>query len=174
MDDRDQQGLIQHNETDTQHEEIESTPAPIQDIEMFVQLRDVVRSHYLWRWETSAKDTKSYIKDLGSQIMHDPQFRMVGDVEVNEHVFEITLWLEETMAYSLASVDIMVLDALQIDFSRGAIMARELTNLGLEYHLLTFGEGRAQQFRINIIGPRMQQIRDLGTLVAPTVDTFSA
>ena len=78
------------------------------------------------------------------------------------------------MAFSLASVDIMTLDALQIDFSRCAVMARELTNLGLEYHLLTFGEGRAQQFRINIIGPRMQQIRDLGTLVAPAVDTFSA
>lgn len=174
MDDRDPRGIMQHDDTEAQHEEIDSTLAPIQDIEMFANLRDVVRSHYLWKWEASSKDAKVYIKDLVSQISHDPQFRMVGDVEVKEHVFEITLWLEETMAYSLASVDIMMMDALQIDFSRGAIMARELTNLGLEYHLLTFGEGRAQQFRINIIGPRMQQIRDLGTLVAPTVDTFSA
>lgn len=174
MDDLDQQELMQHDETESQHDEIESTLAPIQDIEMFAELRNVVRNHYLWKWEPKARNTKAYIKELTTQVRHDPQFRLVGDVEVLEHVFEITLWLEETMAYSLASVDIMVLDALQIDFSRGAIMARELTNLGLEYHLLTFGEGRAQQFRINIIGPRMQQIRDLGTLVAPSVDTFSA
>lgn len=174
MDDRDQQELMQHNDTDTQHDDVSSGPAPIQDIEMFVQLRDVVRSHYLWKWEPTARETKAYIKELVTQVTHDPQFRLVGDIEVEDHVFEITLWLEETMAYSLASVDILTLDALQIDFSRCAVMARELTNLGLEYHLLTFGDGRAQQFRINIIGPRMQQIRDLGTLVAPSVDTFSA
>ncbi len=174
MDDRDQQELMQHNETEAQHDELEPTPAPIQDIEMFSNLRDVVRSHYLWKWEPTDKDSRAYIKELTTQVMHDPQFRLVGDIEVVEHVFEITLWLEETMAFSLASVDIMVLDALQIDFSRCAVMARELTNLGLEYHLLTFGEGRAQQFRINIVGPRMQQIRDLGTLVTPAVDTFSA
>ncbi len=174
MDDRDQQELIEHNENETQAEELDSAPAPIQDIEMFANLRDVVRSHYLWKWDATAKDTKAYVKELTTDIGHDPQFRLVGDVEVEEHIFQVTLWLEETMAFSLASVDIMVLDALKIDFSRGAVMARELTNLGLEYHLLTFGEGRAQQFRINIIGPRMQQIRDLGTLVAPAVDTFSA
>lgn len=174
MDDRDTQELIQHTDPDSQHEEIEASPAPIQDIEMFANLRDVVRSHYLWRWEATSKDTMVYVKDLTAQVSHDPQFRLVGDIEVDEHVFDITLWLEETMAFSLASVDIMVLDALQIDFSRGAVMARELTTLGLEYHLLTFGDGRAQQFRINIIGPRMQQIRDLGTLVAPAVDSFSA
>lgn len=174
MDDLDQQELMQHSDTDSQHDEVDTTPVPIQDIEMFTQLRDVVRSHYLWKWEPGARDTKAYVKELKSQIQHDPQFRLVGDIEVDEHVFEITLWLEETMAFSLASVDIMTLDALQIDFSRCAVLARELTNLGLEYHLLTFGEGRAQQFRINIIGPRMQQIRDLGTLVAPAVDTFSA
>ena len=163
MDDRDQQELIEHNENETQAEELDSAPAPIQDIEMFANLRDVVRSHYLWKWDATAKDTKAYVKELTTDIGHDPQFRLVGDVEVEEHIFQVTLWLEETMAFSLASVDIMVLDALKIDFSRGAVMARELTNLGLEYHLLTFGEGRAQQFRINIIGPRMQQIRDLGT-----------
>lgn len=174
MDDREQQELIEHSDSETQHEEIDTSSVPVQDIEVFVKLRDVVRSHYLWKWERSAKVTASYIKDLKSQIAHDPQFRLVGDVEVDEHVFNITLWLEETMAFSLASVDMMMLDALQIDFSRGAILARELTQLGLEYHLLTFGEGCAQQFNINIIGPRMQQIRDLGTLVAPSVDTFSA
>lgn len=161
-------------DTETLGEEIEATPVPIQDFEMFLQLRDVVRDHYLWQWDESAKPTLGFIKELKRQIQHDPQFRLVGDIEVDESVFEITLWLEETLAYSLASVDIMMLDTLQIDFSRGAILARELTKLGLEYHLLTFGEGRAQQLHINVIGPRMQQIRDLGTLVAPSVDTFSA
>lgn len=174
MDDRDQQELMQHTDTETQHDDAETGPAPIQDIEMFGQLRDVVRNHYLWKWDPAAKETRAYLKELATQISHDHQFRLVGDITVVDHVFEITLWLEETMAFSLASVDILTLDALQIDFSRCAVMARELTNLGLEYHLLTFGEGRAQQFRINIIGPRMQQIRDLGTLVAPSVDTFSA
>lgn len=174
MDDRDQHEMMQHNETETVPEDTEPAPLPVQDIEVFANLRDVVRSHYLWKWDETARDTRSRIKELTSQIAHDPQFRLVGEVEVDEHIFEITLWLEETMAYSLASVDIMVLDALQIDFSRCAILARELTQLGLEYHLLTFGEGRAQQFHINVIGPRMQQIRDLGTLVAPSVDTFSA
>lgn len=174
MDDRDQHELIPHNETESHTEDPDIAPVPVQDIEVFTQLRDVVRSHYLWKWEDSAKETRLYIKELTRQISHDPQFRLVGDVYIEEHVFEITLWLEETMAFSLASVDIMMLDALQIDFSRCAVLARELTQLGLEYHLLTFGEGRAQQYHINIIGPRMQQIRDLGTLVAPSVDSFSA
>lgn len=174
MNDRDHQEVMSHSDTEPQHEEIESAPAPILDMEVFVNLRDVVRSHYLWKWEESAKATRSVMKELTRQITHDPQFRLVGDIEVTDHVFEITLWLEETMAFSLASVDIMMLDALQIDFSRCAVLARELTQLGLEYHLVTFGEGRAQQFHINIIGPRMQQIRDLGTLVAPAVDTYSA
>lgn len=174
MEDRDQQELMQHNETETQPEEMQAPPIPVQDMEVFADLRDVVRSHYLWKWDEAARDTTAYIKELTRQIQHDPQFRLVGEIEADEHIFEITLWLEETMAYSLASVDIMMLDALQIDFGRCAILARELTRFGLEYHLLTFGEGRAQQFHINIIGPRMQQIRDLGTLVAPSVDSFSA
>lgn len=174
MDDRDQQELMPLDDTEHLADEPDPAPVPVQDLEVFANLRDVVRSHYLWKWEDSAKETRARIKEIADQVAHDPQFRLVGDVEVNDHVFDITLWLEETMAFSLASVDIMMLDALQIDFSRCAILARELTQLGLEYHLLTFGDGRAQQFHINIIGPRMQQIRDLGTLVAPSIDTFSA
>lgn len=174
MNDRDQQEVMSQADAEPQHEDLEATSTPILDMEMFANLRDVVRSHYLWKWDDSAKTTKGVVEELSNQILHDPQFRLVGDIEVVDHVFEITLWLEETMAFSLASVDIMMLDALQIDFSRCAILARDLTRLGLEYHLITFGEGRAQQFRINIIGPRMQQIRDLGTLVAPAVDTYSA
>lgn len=174
MEDRDQQEMISVPEPEPQYEESEQAPSPILDIEMFVKLRDVVRSQYLWQWEESAKETQAFVKELSRQVAHDPQFRLVGDIEVVDHVFDITIWLEETMAYSLSGVDIMMLDALKIDFGRCAILARELTRLGLEYHLLTFGEGRAQQFRVNVIGPRMQQIRDLGTLVAPAVDTFSA
>lgn len=174
MNDRDQQELMSQADSDPQPEEVEAAPAPILDMEVFANLRDVVRSHYLWQWDASAKPTKIVVKDITRQISHDPQFRLVGDIEVIDNVFEVTLWLEETMAFSLASVDIMMLDALQIDFGRCAILARELTQLGLEYHLVTFGEGRAQQFHINIIGPRMQQIRDLGTLVAPAIDTYSA
>lgn len=174
MDDRDQQELIPQTDTETQPEEVENALTPILDIEVFAKLRDVVRSHYLWQWDPATKTTKHVVKDLARGIFHDPQFRLVGEIEVEDGVFEITLWLEETMAYSLASVDIMMLDALQIDFSRGAIMARELTRIGLEYHIVTYGDGRAQQFRINIIGPRMQQIRDLGTLVVTSTDAYSA
>lgn len=174
MEDRDQTELNLQAESDSAGEAVIEEPTPVLDMEMFAKLRDVVRSHYLWQWDDADKPTEELIKNLTTEIRHDPHFRLVGDIDLDESVFEVTLWLEESMAYSLASVDLMMLDALQIDFSRCAILARELTKHGLEYHLLTFGEGRAQQFRINIIGPRMQQIRDLGTLVAPTMDTFSA
>jgi hypothetical protein len=174
MNDRDQREGNSQPGPESHHDELEGTRAPIQDMEMFSALRDVIRAHYLWQWSESTRGTKTFVKGLTRQISHDPQFRLVGDIEVVDHILEVTLWLEETMAFSLASVDIMMLDAMQIDFRRGAVLARELTRLGLEYHLITFGDGKAQQFRINIVGPRMQQIRDLGTLVAPAVDTFSA
>lgn len=174
MDDRDQTEMMPQNENESVAETPVEGPAPILDMEVFANLRDVVRSHYLWQWESGEDSTRAMIKEITTEIRHDPHFHLVGDVEVDASVFEITLWLEETMAFSLASVDMMMLDALQINFSRCAILARELTRLGLEYHLITFGEGRAQQYRINVIGPRMQQIRDLGTLVAPTENTFSA
>lgn len=174
MDDREIQNQSTQPETDSQQEPIAEQPSPVQDMEVFTQLRDVVRTHYLWRWSDEDEDTLDAIRELAHQIAHDPQFRLVGEIEVDDDTFEITLWMEETMAYSLASVDIAVMDALQIDFGRCAILARELTRIGLEYHLLTFGDGRAQQFRINIVGPRMQQIRNLGTLVAGAVDSYSA
>lgn len=174
MNDREEPEVITEPEIEHQPEAAAETPTPILDMDVFEQLRDVVRSHYLWRWEESAKPTRGMIKDLTNRIAHDSQFHLVGDIEVDDHTFEITLWLEESLAFTLSSVDVMMLDALQIDFSRCMIMARELSKNGLEYHLVTFGEGKAQQLHINVIGPRMQQIRDLGTLVAQSQESFSA
>lgn len=147
---------------------------PVLDLDVFLQIRDVVRSHYLWKWEEADEATQDVIAEIPVLLHDDPRFRLVGDVEVADDVFEVTLWLQDQMAYSLAAVDVTMLDALQIDLGRGTVLARELTRLGLEYHLITFGEGRARQFRINIIGPRMQQIRDLGRLVVSSMDTYSA
>jgi len=174
MNDRDQAEVMSQQEPETMTEPTAERPAPIMDMDVFAQLRDVVKNHYLWQCDSEDEPTRAVIKDITNEIHHDPHFRLVGEIEVNASVFEITLWLEESMAFSLASVDMMTLDALHIDFSRCAILARELTRYGLEYHLVTFGDGRAQEFHINIIGPRMQQIRDLGTLVAPADNAFSA
>lgn len=174
MNDRDQTEDIVEIDSESVVDEQVETIAPVLDMDVFVQLRDVVRANYLWQWDERSGPTTGVIEELTKRVARDSHFRLVGDVEVDEDIFEITLWLEDTKTFTLASVDILMLDSLQIDFSRCAIMARELTRLGLEYHLLTFGEDRAQQFHINIIGPRMQQIRDLGTLVAPAKQTFSA
>lgn len=174
MNDREEPEVISETEIEHQQEAVADSPTPILDMDVFVQLRDVVRSNYLWRWEESAKPTQTMIKDLTNRIAHDSQFHLVGDIEIEDHTFEITLWLEDSLAFTLATVDVMMLDAMQIDFSRCMIMARELTKNGLEYHLVIFGEGQAQQLQINVIGPRMQQIRDLGTLVAQSQESFSA
>jgi hypothetical protein len=147
---------------------------PVLDLDVFLQIRDVIRSHYLWQWEESDVATQDVIAEIPVLLHDDPRFRLVGYVEVEDHVFEVTLWLQDQMTYSLAAVDVTMLDALQIDLGKGTVIARELTRIGLEYHLITFGEGRARQFRINVIGPRMQQIRDLGPLVVSTFDTYSA
>lgn len=147
---------------------------PVLDMDVFLQIRDVIRNHYLWKWEHGAQDTEDVIAGIPVLLYDDPRFRLVGDVELENHVFEVTLWLQDPMAFSLAAVDVTMLDALQIDLGKGTVLARELTRLGLEYHLITFGEGRARQFQINVIGPRMQQIRDLGRLVVSVVDAYSA
>lgn len=172
MNDRDQSDLPAN--TEASEPDPGSSPSPVLDMDVFAQLRDVVRTHYMWKWETDAKPTKQVVKMLTQQINHDPQFRLVGDVDVEDDIFQITLWLEHPLAFSLSDVDVLMLDTLEIDLGRCTIIARELTKLGLEYHLITFGEGRAQQFRVNVMGPRMQQIRDLGTLVTTSLDDFSA
>jgi hypothetical protein len=147
---------------------------PVLDLDVFLQIRDVIRSHYLWQWEEGDEATQDVMAEIPVLLHDDPRFRLVGDIEVEDHVFEVTLWLQDQMTYSLAAVDVTMLDALQIDLGKGTVLARELTRIGLEYHLITFGEGRARQFHINVIGPRMQQIRDLGRLVVSTIDTYSA
>lgn len=162
-------------ENTAKHEQGDSVLAgPVLDLDVFLQIRDVIRSHYLWQWQEDDEATQDVIAEIPVLLHDDPRFRLVGDVEVEDHVFEVTLWLQDQMAYSLAAVDVTMLDALQIDLGKGTVLARELTRLGLEYHLITFGEGCARQFRINVIGPRMQQIRDLGRLVVSTMDTYSA
>lgn len=144
------------------------------DMDVFTQMRDVVRNHYLWKWDESAVETREAQMELPQLIELDPRFRLVGDVELVNDVFEVTLWLQDSAAFSVGAVDMMVLDVLSIDLGKGTVIARELTKLGIEYHLITFGEGRARQYLINVIGPRMQQIRDLGRLVVQTLDTYSA
>lgn len=148
--------------------------APMMDMDVFNQMRDVVRNHYLWKWDESAVETREAQMELPQLIELDPRFRLVGDVELVNDVFEVTLWLQDSAAFSVGAVDMMVLDVLSIDLGKGTVIARELTKLGIEYHLITFGEGRARQYLINVIGPRMQQIRDLGRLVVQTLDTYSA
>lgn len=147
---------------------------PMMDLDVFTQMRDVVRNHYLWKWDESTEETRDATMEIPSMIELDPRFRLVGDVEVVDDIFEVTLWLQDSAAFSVAAVDMMVLDVLSIDLGKGTVIARELTRLGLEYHIITFGEGRARQYLINVIGPRMQQIRDLGRLVVPTFDSYSA
>ena len=151
-----------------------SLEAPMMDMDVFNQMRDVVRNHYLWKWDESAVETREAQMELPQLIELDPRFRLVGDVELVNDVFEVTLWLQDSAAFSVGAVDMMVLDVLSIDLGKGTVIARELTKLGIEYHLITFGEGRARQYLINVIGPRMQQIRDLGRLVVQTLDTYSA
>lgn len=151
-----------------------ASEAPMMDMDVFNQMRDVVRNHYLWKWDESAVETREAQMELPQLIELDPRFRLVGDVELVNDVFEVTLWLQDSAAFSVGAVDMMVLDVLSIDLGKGTVIARELTKLGIEYHLITFGEGRARQYLINVIGPRMQQIRDLGRLVVQTLDTYSA
>lgn len=172
MKDREQPEIIEQIETD--HMDDETPTAPMMDMDVFNQMRDVVRNHYLWKWDESASETRDAQMDIPAMIELDPRFRLVGEVEVVDDVFQVTLWLQDSAAFSVGAVDMMVLDALSIDLGKGTLIARELTRLGLEYHLITFGEGRARQFLINVIGPRMQQIRDLGRLVVPTFDSYSA
>lgn len=173
MKDREQSGT--DTSTDAgQSVEVPTQDRPVLDIDIFLQIRDVVRNHYLWKWEYGAEDTRDVIAGIPVLLHDDPRFRLVGDVELENDVFEVTLWLQDPMAFSLAAVDVTMLDALQIDLGKGTVLARELTRLGLEYHLITFGEGRARQFQINVIGPRMQQIRDLGRLVVSVFDSYSA
>ncbi len=147
---------------------------PVLDLDVFLQIRDVVRSHYLWQWNEDDEATQELIAGIPVLLHEDSRFRLVGDVEVEDNVFEVTLWLQDQTIYSLATVDVTMLDALHIDLGKGAVLARELTRIGLEYHLIVFGEGRARQFHINVVGPRMQQIRDLGRLVVSSMDTYSA
>lgn len=172
MKDREQPEIIEQVEQELPAEEV--TTAPMLDMDVFTQLRDVVRDHYLWKWDEAATDTQEAQVEILELIEHDPRFRLVGEVEVEEDIFQVTLWLQDTAAFSIGAVDMNVLDALSIDLGKGTVISRELTRLGLEYHLITFGEGRARQFLINVIGPRMQQIRDLGRLVVPTLNAYSA
>lgn len=172
MKDSEQPEITEQDHTD---QAIETTPeAPMMDMDVFTQMRDVVRNNYLWQWDESATETRQATAEIPSMIELDPRFRLVGEVEVIDDIFEVTLWLQDSAAFSVGAVDMMVLDVLSIDLGKGTVIARELTRLGLEYHIITFGEGRARQYLINVIGPRMQQIRDLGRLVVQTFDTYSA
>ena len=156
--------------TNDQGDDAAALARPVLDLDVFLQIRDVIRNHYLWQWDESDQATQDVIAEIPVFLHDDPRFRLVGDVEVEDHVFEVTLWLQDPMTYSLAAVDVTMLDALQVDLGKGTVLARELTRLGLEYHLITFGEGRARQYHINVIGPRMQEVRDPGRLGVLTDD----
>lgn len=152
----------------------EPTPTPLNDVEFFERMRDMVRTEYLWQWDAEAEDAKTVIKAIQRSLKTSGGFRLVGDIEVEENLFDFRIWLEEPLAFTLGDVDVMLLEALALDLGRGTLFVREMTRTGLVYHILSFGEGRARQLQINVIGPRMQQIRDLGTLTVSAVDTFSA
>ncbi|MCO5219846.1 MAG: hypothetical protein M9909_13565 [Thermomicrobiales bacterium] len=147
---------------------------PTDDMAFFHTLREVVRTEHLWQWEAGADDTKSVLKALPQGVKNASGFRVVGDATLEDHVFDLTLWLEDQHVFRLADIDVMLLDALSLDLGRGTLLVRELTRQGLMYHILVFGEARARELRVNVIGPRMQHIRDLGTLVVSSVDSFSA
>ena len=174
MKDREPTDMTTPAESEQTIESSTAPTSPVLDMEVFLQIRDIVRAHYLWKWDAEADETREAGSGILASLLDDPRFRLVGDVDVENDVFELTLWLQDSTVFSLAEVDVLVLDALQIDLARGTVIARELTRMGLEIHLITFGDGRAQQFLINVIGPRMQQIRDLGRLVVDAVDSFSA
>lgn len=152
----------------------ENLPVPLNDVEFFLRLRDLVRTEYLWKWDADAEDAKTIIKAIQRSLKSSGGFRLVGDIEVEDDLFDLRLWLEEPLAFTLGDVDVMLLEALALDLGRGTLFVREMTRTGLVYHILSFGEGRARQLQINVIGPRMQQIRDLGTLTVSSVDSFSA
>ena len=174
MKEREQSDMTTSADNEQAIESPAAPTAPVMDMDVFLQIRDVVRTHYLWKWDADADETQEAGSNILASLHDDPRFRLVGDVDVEDDIFEVTLWLQDSMVFSLAEVDVLVLDALQIDLARGTVIARELTRMGLEIHLITFGDGRARQFLINVIGPRMQQIRDLGRLVVAAVDSFSA
>lgn len=174
MNDSEQQKTQPEPEDDEPQEEAAILLSSHLEMDVFLLLRDVVRLHYLWQCDGTTKQTKERMKELGGQISLDHHFRLVGDIEVVDDVFEITLWLQDSLVFTIAEVDIVLLDTLQLDLGQGTLIARELTKQGLEYHIIAFGNGVARQYCINIMGPRMQQIRDLGTLVAPAIDRFSA
>ncbi len=174
MKDREQQDMNLPADNDQTTETTTAPAVPVLDMDVFLQIRDVVRNHYLWKWDADAEETEEAASIIPAYLHDDPRFRLVGDVDVEDDIFEVTLWLQDSMVFSLAEVDVMVLDALRIDLGTGTVIARELTRMGLEIHLITFGDGRAREYLINVIGPRMQQIRDLGRLVVRAVDSYSA
>lgn len=149
-------------------------PTPADDMAFFNRLRELIRSEHLWQWDDDTDDAKSVLKAIPKGVKSAGGFRVVGDATLEDHVFEVTLWLEDAHVFRLTDIDVMLLDALGLDLGRGTLMVRELTRQGLVYHILVFGEARARELRVSLIGPQMQQIRDLGTLVASSVESYSA
>lgn len=174
MKDRDKQENDLPSDNEQTVESMSAPAVPVLDLDVFQQIRDVIRSHYLWKWDADADETEEAASLIPAYLHQDPRFRLVGDVDVDNDIFEVTLWLQDSMVFSIAEVDVLVLDALRVDLGTGTVIARELTRMGLEIHLITFGDGRAREYLINVVGPRMQQIRDLGRLVVPAVDSYSA
>lgn len=151
-----------------------SDATPMDDMAFFHTLREAIRAEHLWQWEAGADDTKSVLKAIPQGVKNAGGFRVVGDATLEDHVFDLTLWLEDQHVFRLSDIDVMLLDALSLDLGRGTLFVRELTRQGLMYHILVFGEARARELQVNVIGPRMQHIRDLGTLVVSSLDSFSA
>lgn len=152
----------------------ESAATPLQDLEFYRRLRELVRSEFLWKWTDGESDTESLTKAIDHNIRSSGGFRLVGEIELEDDCFDLRLWMEAPLAYTLGDVDVILLEALALDLGRGTIFVRELTRTGLVYHILSYGEGRARELRVNVVGPRMQQIRDLGTLTVTAASTFSA
>lgn len=174
MVDRKEDDLLNTSVGDTLHSDSSPEPAPIDDVAFFNRLRDLVRTEYLWKWDDQNDESKKVIKSLDHNIRTSGGFRLVGDIAIEDDVFDLTLWLEEPLAFTLGDVDIMLLESLAIDLGRSTLFMREMSKQGLMYHIVGFGDGRAREIKVNVIGPRMQQIRDLRTLVVPAIDSFSA
>lgn len=174
MKDREQPEPTLLPDRDTERPADMESASPILDADVFIQIRDVIRQHYFWKWESDNEETQTVITDLAMVVAQESDFRLVGDIEVVEHVFEMTLWLQDHHVFRLADVDVLLVVALDLDFGQGTFITRKLVRAGIEYNVITFEQGRVKQFHIDIIGPRIQQIRDISRLVVSSSSSFSA